>query len=103
MLRSLLQGVGMGTGMGVGQEIAGTLIQHVLNRGQGGNQTAGNSMSMDIRCNSCNEINTGDSRFCGSCGNTLITRCSLQSGARCACGFVNANGQKFCSECGTRL
>ena len=103
MLRSLIKGVGLGAGMGIGQEIAGTIIQQVRNRGQaGGNQNAVPA-GYDIQCGRCNELNTGDSRFCGGCGNMLISRCNLSSGVRCNCGFVNANGQKFCSECGTGL
>jgi len=97
----------MGTGMGIGQELTGTVIQHIRNRGQGsqdGNQSAApRSDSWDIQCGRCNEVNTGDSRFCGSCGNQLVRKCDLSAGTRCGCGFVNANGQKFCSECGTSL
>ena len=109
MLRSLVKGVGMGAGMGIGQEIAGTIIQHVRERrsGQGqmhaGSNTGGNQVQMDIRCGGCGEVNTGDSRFCGNCGSSLVARCRLTSGVSCNCGFINASGQKFCSECGTRL
>jgi membrane protease subunit (stomatin/prohibitin family) len=104
MLKSLLKGVSMGTGMGIGQELTGTLIQHVLNRGQQGqgqqNSTKGH---WDIKCSGCGEISTGDSRFCGSCGKSLVERCRLSSGVKCSCGFMNANGQKFCSDCGSSL
>jgi RNA polymerase subunit RPABC4/transcription elongation factor Spt4 len=57
----------------------------------------------DIQCGRCNEINTGDSKFCGECGNQLIYSCTLSSGVQCRCGFINAQGQKFCSECGNSL
>ena len=106
MLKSLLKGVSMGTGMGIGQELTETLIQHVKNRGQSNAseiKALPVSAAQDIRCGKCNEINTGDSRFCGACGNMLVRKCSLSSGVRCLCGFVNANGQKFCSECGNSL
>ena len=104
MLRSLLKGVGMGAGMGIGQEITGTLIQHMRDRRGGQGHSAGNGTAqMDIQCSGCREINTVDSRFCGNCGSALVSRCNLSSGVRCNCGFVNANGQKFCSECGSRL
>jgi len=104
MLRSLIKGVGMGAGMSIGQELTSTLIQHVMDKKQG---SAGGDFGVgggiDIQCGKCNEISTGDSRFCGACGNPLVRRCTLTSGARCNCGFVNAQGQKFCSECGTNL
>ena len=107
MLKSLLKGVSMGTGMGIGQELTGTIIQHVRNRGQASanvNQSAAPiPAGRDIQCGKCNEVNTGDSRFCGACGNLLVRKCNLSTGARCNCGFINANGQKFCSECGTSL
>ncbi|MDR2183515.1 MAG: zinc ribbon domain-containing protein [Clostridiales bacterium] len=106
MLKSLLKGVSMGTGMGIGQELTGTLIQHFTGRGQGQGQTApavNQPMVRDIQCGRCNEINTGDSRFCGACGNMLVQKCTLTSGTTCGCGFVNATGQKFCSECGSSL
>ncbi|MCL2577283.1 MAG: zinc ribbon domain-containing protein [Defluviitaleaceae bacterium] len=98
MLKSLLKGVSMGTGMGIGQELTGTVIQHIRNRGQQSNNAGG----WDIKCR-CGELNTADSRFCGSCGSPVVARCNLQSGVRCSCGFTNVTGQKFCSECGNRL
>jgi len=101
MLKSLLKGVSMGTGMGIGQELTGTLIHHVKNRGQG-NANAGKT-DRDIQCGGCGEINTGDSKFCGNCGNSLVVRYNIQSGVKCACGYVNCSGQKFCSECGKKL
>ena len=103
MLRSLIKGVGMGAGMGIGQEISGAVIQHIRDRRAGQGPAMGGGQQQDIRCGGCGEINTGDSRFCGACGNALVARCNLSSGVRCNCGFINANGQKFCSECGTRL
>ena len=108
MLRSLMKGVGMGAGMGIGQEITGAVIQHIRDRRADnspaqGNFTGNNQAQRDIQCGGCGEINTGDSRFCGACGGSLVARCNLSSGTRCNCGFINANGQKFCSECGTRL
>jgi hypothetical protein len=104
MLKSLLKGVSMGTGMGIGQELTGAIIQNVLGKKGSGNNNAGNSAAdRDIQCGKCGEISTGDSKFCGGCGNALVTRCILQSGIKCSCGFMNAQGQKFCSECGNRL
>ena len=105
MLRSLVKGVGMGAGMGIGQELTGTVIQHIRNRSQQSGAAATpaqNTNTWDIQCN-CGALNTEDSRFCGQCGNALVKRCNLSSGVRCACGFTNASGQKFCSECGNRL
>ena len=102
MLRSLMKGVGLGAGMSIGQEITRTIIQNLRNRGQG-NQGAAGQATWDIQCGRCNEVNTGDSRFCGSCGNQLVSRCNLSSGTRCNCGYVNAQGQRFCSECGSQL
>ena len=103
MLRSLLKGVGMGTGMGIGQELAGTLIQHVRNKGQGTGNMGGNFADRDIQCGGCGEINTGDSKFCGNCGNSLVMRYNIPSGVKCACGYMNCSSQKFCSECGRGL
>ena len=106
MLKSLLRGVSMGAGMGIGQELAGAAIRKVRGKGQGNTNTANTAAAAtdrDIQCGKCNEINTGDSRFCGACGNTLVKKCVLDSGVKCACGFVNAQGQKFCSECGKPL
>jgi len=104
MLKSLMQGITTGTGMGIGQEIASTLIQTVVNKKLGGNMGGGaNLTDMDIRCGKCNELNTTDSRFCGGCGNSLVRKIQLSSGATCTCGFVNCSSQRFCSECGTRL
>jgi len=97
MLRSLMRGVGLGAGMSIGQELVGSVFQHVRNRGQ--HNHAGH---WDIQC-SCGALNTEDSRFCGSCGTSLVARCTLSEGTTCACGFVNAREQKFCSDCGTRL
>jgi membrane protease subunit (stomatin/prohibitin family) len=102
MLKSLLKGLSTGTGMGIGQELTGTIIQAVKDKRSGTNASA-SSADRDIQCGKCNQINTGDSKFCGECGNTLITRCILQSGVKCGCGFINVQGQKFCSECGNRL
>ena len=99
MLRSLIKGVGMGAGMGIGQEIAGSLVQNMRNRRQAGARMA----DRDVQCGACGEINTGDSKFCGACGNSFVMRYDIQSGIKCNCGFVNARGQKFCSECGTGL
>ena len=106
MLRSLVKDVGLGAGMGIGQEIAGALIGHVKGRvaGQPAQQVpVARQAERDVQCGRCGEINTGDSRFCGACGNALVARCSLSSGVKCGCGFVNAQGQKFCSECGMQL
>jgi len=94
MLRSLMKGVGLGAGMSVGQQIVGSLMQNISQRNS--------NASGDITC-TCGEVNTADSRFCGSCGACLISRWNLREGEKCQCGFVNAQRQKFCSECGTRL
>ena len=94
MLRSLIRGVGLGAGMSVGQQLAGAFMHNIAQRNA--NSTG------DITC-TCGGINTADSRFCGECGNCLISRCNLQEGVKCQCGYINARGQKFCSECGTRL
>jgi len=106
----------MGAGLGIGQEIAGAVIQTVKGRMSGGanagnmgvpggffDATAPSMPERDMQCSSCNEMNTADSRFCGACGNCLMSRINLSSGTRCVCGYINANGQRFCSECGSRL
>lgn len=113
MLRSLLRGVGMGAGLGIGQEIVGAVMQTVrgmtdsANPGNVGggffDATAPAIPEQDKQCSGCGEFNTADSRFCGACGNCLMSRINLASGTRCTCGFINARGQRFCSECGTRL
>jgi len=104
MLRSLLKGASMGVGLGVGKELTGVLINHVKDRKKGNaGGSAVETIERDIQCGSCSEINTADSNFCGACGHSLVTRCTLQSGVKCACGFMNAQGQNFCSECGNRL
>jgi len=94
MIRALMKGVGLGAGMSVGQQIAGALMYNIAQRNA--------NASGDITC-TCGEINTADSRFCGSCGACLVSRCNLQEGVKCECGFINARKQKFCSECGIRL
>ena len=99
MLRSLLKGVSMGAGMGIGQEVAESIVQMVRGRKQAG----GSFDRPDIQCGGCGEINTGDSKFCGSCGNSFVRKYDIQQGIGCACGYVNAGGQRFCSECGASL
>jgi len=112
MLKDLLKGVSMGTGMGVGQELTGVLIQGVRDRfgkndlgsGDAVNAAAiGGTVERDIQCGGCGAINTGDSKFCGACGFSLMSQITLASGVKCNCGFLNAQGQQFCSECGKKL
>jgi len=102
MLKSLLKGLTIGTGMGIGQELTGAVLKNVRDQKSGRN-TGNKTAERDIQCGNCGEINTGDSKFCGACGNSLAARYDLQSGIKCSCGFMNARGQKFCSECGKPL
>jgi len=49
-------------------------------------------------CPACAHPNLPDSRFCGSCGASLL------ASARCAaCGTENPGGQRFCNACGHEL
>src|SRR6476659_8759958 len=49
-------------------------------------------------CPACAHPNLPDSRFCGSCGVSLL------ASARCAaCGTENPGGQRFCNACGHEL
>ena len=102
VLKSLIKGIGIGTGVGIGQQLTNTVIQNMMNK-KGGNSAAVQAAERDIKCNSCGALNTGDSKFCGACGNSLAARYDLQNGVTCSCGYTNAQGQKFCSECGKSL
>lgn len=115
MIKDLLKGVSMGAGMGVGSELTGSIIQGIRNRRGGGAApeeaappaaapvVVGSALERDIQCGQCRTVNTGDSKFCGECGFSLMSRITLASGIKCLCGFINCSGQKFCSECGKKL
>jgi class 3 adenylate cyclase/tetratricopeptide (TPR) repeat protein len=49
-------------------------------------------------CRACGASNPTDSRFCGSCGESLAEAVTCRS-----CGAENPVGQAFCNACGTRL
>lgn len=49
-----------------------------------------------MHCSECGFENSKTNRFCGDCGNALVSSCS-------ACGSSNPPNQKFCGECGTAL
>ena len=102
VLKSLIRGFGVGTGIGIGHELTKTVIKNMKNKKSGGSPAI-QGAEKDIKCDACGEINTGDSKFCGACGNSLTVKYELQSGVTCSCGYTNAQGQKFCSECGKSL
>lgn len=86
-------GVGVGMGLGLMQN-AGGLFSSM---GQNVN-IAQSRTDEEIACPQCGAKNAKDSKFCGECGQKLI------SGIACsACGHVNPTGMKFCGECGTKL
>ncbi len=86
-------GAGIGMGLGLMQN-AGGLFSSM---GQNVNITPSHT-DEGIVCPHCGAKNAKDRKFCGECGQKLI------SGIACpACGHVNPTGMKFCGECGTKL
>lgn len=91
-------GAGLGMGMGVAAN-AGSMFQNISSNmepssgvDRGRNETGGNA------CPNCGANNPAGQKFCGTCGNAMIT------GIKCAsCGAINPTGQKFCGECGKKL
>jgi class 3 adenylate cyclase/tetratricopeptide (TPR) repeat protein len=47
-------------------------------------------------CSNCGAENPPEQKFCGECGNRLVSPCP-------SCGTQNPPGQRFCGECGTAL
>lgn len=90
-------GAGIGMGLGLMQN-AGGLFSTM---GQNVNITSAQSPRAaddGITCPQCGAKNGKDRKFCGECGQKLITGIACPS-----CGRVNPAGTKFCGECGTKL
>lgn len=90
-------GAGIGMGLGLMQN-AGGLFSTM---GQNVNiSPAQSTKSADdgVTCPQCGAKNGKDRKFCGECGQKLITGIACPS-----CGHVNPAGTKFCGECGTKL
>ena len=90
-------GAGIGMGLGLMQN-AGGLFSTM---GQNVNiSPAQSTKSTDdgVTCPQCGAKNGKDRKFCGECGQKLITGIACPS-----CGHVNPAGTKFCGECGTKL
>lgn len=85
---------GMGVGLGAGNAI-GNLMADAL---KPNNETSSPSQqASSIVCDKCNATMPTGSKFCSSCGNTLVkpkTKCIK-------CGYELDQGVKFCPECGT--
>lgn len=90
-------GAGIGMGLGLMQN-AGGLFSTM---GQNVNiSPAQSTKSTDdgVTCPQCGAKNGKDRKFCGECGQKLITGIACPS-----CGHLNPAGTKFCGECGTKL
>ncbi|MBV8055706.1 MAG: zinc ribbon domain-containing protein [Deltaproteobacteria bacterium] len=49
-----------------------------------------------MRCSKCDSDNREGSKFCTTCGTSLVASCPR-------CGAPIEPGKKFCGECGTAL
>ena len=56
----------------------------------------GQKLITGIACPSCGHVNPAGTKFCGECGTKLNKKCP-------SCGYENDMSQKFCGECGTKL
>lgn len=56
----------------------------------------GQKLVTGIECPSCGHVNPAGTKFCGECGIKLNKKCP-------SCGYENDMLQKFCGECGTKL
>lgn len=90
-------GAGIGMGLGLMQNAGGlfsTMGQNVNIAPAQSSRTADEG----VTCPQCGAKNAKDRKFCGECGQKLITGIACPS-----CGHVNPAGTKFCGECGTKL
>ncbi len=90
-------GAGIGMGLGLMQNAGGlfsTMGQNVNIAPAQSTRTADEG----VTCPQCGAKNAKDRKFCGECGQKLITGIACPS-----CGHVNPAGTKFCGECGTKL
>lgn len=88
-------GIGLGMGLGVAPSVNGMFAgigSDVAPNNNAPQEKAGNT------CPSCGSTNPAGQKFCGNCGNSMV------SGVTCpGCGSLNPVGQKFCGECGAKL
>lgn len=90
-------GAGIGMGLGLMQNAGGlfsTMGQNVNIAPAQSTRTADEG----VTCPQCGAKNAKGRKFCGECGQKLITGIACPS-----CGHVNPVGTKFCGECGTKL
>ena len=88
-----LMGAGIGLGVGLGM---GGAMQGITTGAMGGVTGA------TVLCPSCGVANSAASRFCGSCGASMMP--PAPSASVCPkCGAANPSGAKFCSGCGSPM
>lgn len=83
-------GLGIGVGAGVGMN--STAMQGVMNAPK----------PEDIYCPKCHAPNGSNSRFCNSCGSSLVSQ--VPETMKCpSCSEEIPEGSKFCNFCGARI
>lgn len=90
-------GAGIGMGLGLMQN-AGGLFSSMGQNVNIAPAQAPRATDDGVTCPQCGAKNGKDRKFCGECGQKLITGIACPS-----CGHVNPAGTKFCGECGTKL
>lgn len=90
-------GAGIGMGLGLMQNAGGLFSSMGQNVNIASAQSSG-AADDGVTCPQCGAKNGKDRKFCGECGQKLITGIACPS-----CGHVNPAGTKFCGECGTKL
>lgn len=90
-------GAGIGMGLGLMQNAGGLFSAMGQNVSIASAQTPG-EVEDGIACPQCGAKNARDRKFCGECGQKLMTGIACPS-----CGQINPAGTKFCGECGARL
>ena len=83
-----------GIGMGIGLGAAG----HIGNVFSDIGQNINTKQEDMIICSQCGSKNNSKMKFCGNCGNKLVTTIICPH-----CGAENPEGMKFCGECGKSL
>ena len=84
-------GIGLGMGLGTAGQF-GTIFSEI------GKNINSNETDGHIVCKKCGIQNNSTMKFCGNCGNKLISTITCQY-----CGSEVTDGMKFCGECGKSL
>lgn len=82
-------GLGLGVGAGIGANSAP--LQGVMSTPK----------PNDVFCPQCNAPNSSGTRFCSSCGCSLIQKPTTQKCPNCSAEIPE--GSKFCNSCGTKI